>query len=180
MFFFLFFLRQIVRISSRFVDFCRSLDTDVARFFKEIFSNRREYAKELFIVRKFFTGSNGKKLLLSSFCRYRLAIFKIFLFSFYTYRCFVRFEKKKKLFHLKRIEKGEKKRIFCETRGFPNSFTFYYTTFLSRDEIIMPGLLPSSHHGPHVTSCIATFSANILSPRASPPAPFASRLFARQ
>lgn len=109
-----------------------------------------------------------------------LQFLKFFFFLFTRIAVLSDLKKKKKLFHLKRIEKGEKKRIFCETRGFPNSFTFYYTTFLSRDEIIMPGLLPPSHHGPHVTSCIATFSANILSPRASPPAPFASRLFARQ
>lgn len=109
-----------------------------------------------------------------------LQFLRFFFFLFTRIAVLSDLKKKKKLFHLKRIEKGEKKRIFCETRGFPNSFTFYYTTFLSRDEIIMPGLLPPSHHGPHVTSCIATFSANILSPRASPPAPFASRLFARQ
>lgn len=109
-----------------------------------------------------------------------LQFLRFFFFLFTRIGVLSDLKKKKKLFHLKRIEKGEKKRIFCETRGFPNSFTFYYTTFLSRDEIIMPGLLPPSHHGPHVTSCIATFSANILSPRASPPAPFASRLFARQ
>lgn len=64
--------------------------------------------------------------------------FQDFSFSLFL-RCF---RKKKEIIPLwKRIEKeGRKKNSLRDTRGFPNSFTFYYSAFLSRDEIIMPAL----------------------------------------
>lgn len=126
MFFFLFFLRQIVRISSRFVDFCRSLDTDVARFFKEIFSNRCEYAKELFIVRKFFTGSNGKKLLLSSFLVVDtdLQFLRFFFFLFTRIAVLSDLKKKKEIIPLKKNRKRREKKNILRDKRLPEFVYF--------------------------------------------------------